>query len=112
MKMQDIKHITPDFAVSPQVTVAQLAQLKAAGFTTVICNRPDHEDAGQPTFAEIRAAAAATGIEAHHIPITPGQVTKSDVEAFATVVTTAQGKVLGYCRSGGRAQSLFAAMRG
>ena len=71
--MQDIKHITPDFAVSPQISTTQLPQLKAAGFTTVICNRPDHEDAGQPTFAEIKAAAEAAGIEAYHIPIVPGQ---------------------------------------
>ena len=110
--MQNIKHITPDFAVSPQISAAQLARLKAAGFTTVICNRPDHEDAGQPTFAEIKAAAEAAGLEAHHIPIVPGQATRDDVVAFDTAVTTSQGKVLAYCRSGGRAQSLFAATKG
>ncbi|AWC23718.1 hypothetical protein ASC75_07965 [Aminobacter sp. DSM 101952] len=110
--MQDIKHITPDFAVSPQIAPVQLAELKAAGFTTVICNRPDHEDAGQPSFAEIKAAAQASGLEALHIPVTPGQTTKYDVVAFDTAVTTAQGKVLAYCRTGARAQSLFAAIRG
>jgi uncharacterized protein (TIGR01244 family) len=109
--MNNVTHITPDFAVSPQITPAQLAKLKAAGFTTVICNRPDHEDAGQPTFAEIKAAAEAVGLEAHHIPIKPGQATGADVDAFDTAVTTAKGKVLAYCRSGGRAQSLFAATR-
>ena len=110
--MQDVKHLTPDFAISPQITTAQLAQLKAAGFTTVICNRPDHEDAGQPTFAEIRAAAEAAGLQAHHIPIKPGQATSDDVVTFDTAVTTARGKVLAYCRSGGRAQSLFDATQG
>ena len=109
--MHNIKHITPDFAVSPQIAAAQLAQLKAAGFTTVICNRPDHEDAGQPTFAQIRAAAEAAGLKAHHIPFTPGQATQDDVAAFDTAVTSAHGKVLAYCRSGGRAQSLFDATR-
>jgi uncharacterized protein (TIGR01244 family) len=109
--MHNIKHITPDFAISPQITAAQLAQLKAAGFTTVICNRPDHEDAGQPTFAEIKAAAKAAGLEAHHIPISPGRATKGDVDAFDTAVTSAEGKVLAYCRSGGRAQSLFDARK-
>ncbi len=109
--MHNIKHITPDFAISPQITAAQLVQLKAAGFSTVICNRPDHEDAGQPTFAEIKAAAEAAGLEAHHIPISPGQATKADVDVFDTAVTSAEGKVLAYCRSGGRAQSLFDATR-
>ena len=109
--MHDIKHITTDFAVSPQISAAHLAELKAAGFTTVICNRPDHEDVGQPTFSEIKTAAEAVGIEAYHIPIVPGRATGDDVVAFGTAVTTAQGKVLAYCRSGGRAQSLFAQTR-
>ena len=68
----------------------------------MICNRPDHEDAGQPTFAEIKTAAEAAGIEAYHIPIVPGRATGDDVVAFGTAVTTAQGKVLAYCRSGGK----------
>jgi uncharacterized protein (TIGR01244 family) len=110
--MDNVTHITPDFAVSPQITPEQLALLQAAGFTTVICNRPDHEEPGQPTFDEIKAAAEAVGLEAHHIPIKPGQATGDDVDAFDTAVTTAKGKVLAYCRSGGRAQSLFAATRG
>ena len=109
--MHKIKHITPDFAVSPQIAAAQLAQLQAAGFSTVICNRPDHEDAGQPSFAEIKAAAEAAGLKAYHIPVTPGQAGKDDVAAFDTAVTSAPGKVLAYCRSGGRAQSLFDATR-
>jgi uncharacterized protein (TIGR01244 family) len=109
--MQNVTHISSDFAISPQITAAQLAQLKSAGFTTVICNRPDHEDAGQPTFAEIKAAAEAAGLEAHHIPIRPGQATDADVVAFDTAVTTAKGKVLAYCRSGARAQSLYSTRR-
>ena len=109
--MQHVTPITADFAISPQITAAEMAQLKSAGFTTVICNRPDHEEAGQPTFAEIRAAAEAAGLEAHHIPIRPGQATDADVDAFASAVTTAKGKVLAYCRSGARAQSLYSARR-
>lgn len=109
--MNNIRHLTPDFAVSPQVFAAQLADLRAAGFATVICNRPDHEDPGQPTFAEIEAAAEAAGLEAHHIPVLPGQATKDHVVAFTAAVAAAKGKVLAYCRSGGRAQSIFEATR-
>jgi uncharacterized protein (TIGR01244 family) len=110
--MQNITHLTPDFAVSPQITAAHVAPLKAAGFTTLICNRPDDEEPGQPTFAEISAAAAASGLQAHHIPVKPGQATAQDAQTFGAVVTGAPGKVLAYCRSGGRAQSLFAATQG
>lgn len=107
--MQHVKHITATFSVSPQIAPGHLAQLKAAGFSVVVCNRPDHEEPGQPAFAEIRAAAEAVGLEAHHIPVQPGQATEQDIRAFDAVLTNAGGKVLGYCRSGGRSQSLHSA---
>ena len=109
--MDNVTHITDDFAFSPQISPAQMEQLKAAGFSTVICNRPDHEDAGQPTFAEIKAAAEAAGLEAHHIPVTPGQALDGHAVAFDTAITGAKGKVLAYCRSGARAQNLYRATR-
>jgi uncharacterized protein (TIGR01244 family) len=110
--MQNVTHLTPAFAVSPQITATQVAQLKDEGFTTLICNRPDHEEPGQPTFAEISAAARAAGLQTHHIPFKPGQATAQDAQAFSAVLTGAPGKVLAYCRSGGRAQNLFVATQG
>lgn len=109
--MQNVTHISADFAISPQITIMLLEQLKSVGFTTVICNRPDHEEAGQPTFAEIKVAVEAAGLETYHIPIRPGQATDADVVAFDHAVTTAKGKVLAYCKSGARAQSLYSARR-
>lgn len=109
--MQNVTHLSPGFAVSPQITAAQVALFKEQGFTTLICNRPDHEEPGQPTFAEISAAAQAAGLQTHHIPF-KGQATTQDAWAFRAALSGAPGKVLAYCRSGGRAQNLFAAMQG
>ena len=109
--MTNITHLTADFATSPQITPSQMQQLKSAGFSTVICNRPDHEDAGQPSFAVIKAAAEAAGLEAHHIPVTPGQPFYGQIAAFDAAITAAKGKVLAYCRSGARAQNLYNATR-
>ncbi|MDE3029426.1 MAG: TIGR01244 family phosphatase, partial [Paracoccaceae bacterium] len=39
----EIRALTPDYAVSPQIEPADVAAIKAAGYTTVICNRPDRE---------------------------------------------------------------------
>jgi uncharacterized membrane protein YedE/YeeE len=39
----DIRPLTPNYAVSPQIAIEDLPAIKAAGFTTVIDNRPDAE---------------------------------------------------------------------
>ncbi|MDO9527336.1 MAG: sulfur transferase domain-containing protein, partial [Gemmobacter sp.] len=36
----DIRALTPDYAVSPQISPSDLPAIKAAGYSTVICNRP------------------------------------------------------------------------
>jgi sulfide:quinone oxidoreductase len=42
------KPITPSLSVSEQVLPQDIAALAAAGFKSVICNRPDGEGADQP----------------------------------------------------------------
>ena len=44
--MKPLTRIDEYFSSSPQIDVDDLAEIKAAGFKTVICNRPDDEDGG------------------------------------------------------------------
>ena len=55
----DIRRLAPALSVSEQIFPSQLAELKAAGFRAIICNRPDGEGSDQPLFAEIKRAADA-----------------------------------------------------
>ncbi|RVU86312.1 FAD-dependent oxidoreductase [Leucothrix sargassi] len=96
-------------STSGQLTTDDLATLKEQGVEVLICNRPDGEEAGQPSFADIQAAAADVGIEAHHIPFAPGKHTAADVAKFAEV--TADGKKAhAYCRTGGRIAGVLKAL--
>ena len=52
----DIRQITPRYSVSPQINPEDFAAIKAAGFTKVICNRPDVEN---PPSHQADAMAAA-----------------------------------------------------
>ena len=52
----DIRRLTPDYAVSPQIAPEDLAQIKAEGFTTVIDNRPDAEIPADLHASAMRAA--------------------------------------------------------
>jgi Uncharacterized protein conserved in bacteria len=56
----DIKFISDDLSVSAQITVQDIDTIKAAGFKTIMCNRPESEEANQPRFSEI-ALTAETG---------------------------------------------------
>jgi uncharacterized protein (TIGR01244 family) len=99
--MSDFRRVTEDFTTAPQISLADVAEAAAQGFTTIICNRPDGEDPGQPTAAEVRAAAEAAGLTYVHIPVR-GAPGPAEVEAMRQAVDAADGPVLAYCRSGTR----------
>lgn len=103
----DIKKINSGLSVSPQIEIAELAEIAKLGFRSVICNRPDGEGADQPTFPEIEKKARAAGLQARYIPITPGKVQDDDATKFSDALTELPGPVLAYCRTGTRSATLW-----
>ena len=106
--MQTIKRLTPFISVAAQLQPADMAQLAASGFRCVINNRPDNEDEGQPASAIMRAAAEASGLEYHHLPVVSGQISDADVAAFRSLLERVKGPALAFCRTGTRSASLWA----
>ncbi len=102
----DIRSISPDFAVAPQIRPVDIPALVQQGFSTLICNRPDAEEADQPSITELRNAAEAAGIAFHHIPVAGGEFPGGAVAAFRAVRRGSEGKVLAYCRTGTRSITL------
>jgi uncharacterized protein (TIGR01244 family) len=93
--------------VAGQIGPAQVAQAKAEGVTMVVNNRPDHEDAAQPTSDEIERAARDAGLDYRHIPIV--RMGPSDVDAMrAAMAAVGDGKLLAFCRSGMRSTLAWA----
>lgn len=101
----DIRKVTDEVSVAPQIAAADVAAAKAAGFRSIICNRPDGEAPGQPTFAEIEAAAKAAGIEARYQPVR--NVSMDDAMEFARLAAELPKPLLAYCRSGTRCITLW-----
>jgi uncharacterized protein (TIGR01244 family) len=99
--MSDFRKVTDDFSVAPQIGVDDIAAAADQGFTLVINNRPDGEAPGQPTSAQMEAAARAAGVEYVHIPVVGGP-TLEQVEAVEAAIAEAKGPVLAFCRSGTR----------
>src|SRR2546422_10296984 len=99
--MPDVRRVPDVFTPAPQISVADGAEAAAAGFATIICNRPDGEDPGQPSAATIAAAAHEAGLAYVHIPFS-GPPGPAEVEAMRQAVDASDGPVLAYCRSGTR----------
>ncbi len=98
----DPRRITDDFFVSPQITADDVPDIKAAGFRSILCNRPDGEEPWQPAFDDVATSAGAEGIEVRSVPIVSGQMTEADAEAFGEALKTLPKPILAYCRSGTR----------
>src|SRR3546814_16010627 len=90
MKFADVSET---FAFSPQLEPSDMQQIADAGFGTMICNRPDGEEPGQPTVSSVRDAAEAAGIAFHHIPVSGGEFPEVAIKASAKVREEAAGKV-------------------
>lgn len=99
--------VTPEFSAAAQIAPDDLAEIAALGYRSVLCNRPDGEEPGQPAFAEIERAARALDLVAAHVPVVSGHILPEDVAAFRAAIEALPQPVFAYCRSGTRCQTLW-----
>lgn len=105
----DIRRLTDAYAVSPQIAPADVAALKAAGFVSVICNRPDAEVPAGSRAEDVRAAAEAAGLRFVMNPIDHSVgVTPENIAAQGAEMAGAGGPVFAYCASGNRCTIVWA----
>jgi uncharacterized protein (TIGR01244 family) len=97
--------------VAGQIAVAQVAEVAAAGYRVLVNNRPDGEEPGQPTAAEIGEAAAAAGLQYHHLPVSAMNFPGPDVAQMARLFDDSEQAVFAFCRSGTRCTNLWVATR-
>lgn len=103
----ELRWITPDYAVSPQISPADVPALTAAGITTVISNRPDGEVPPELAADAMAAACQSAGLQFVHIPATHDTL-RACVAPQADAIASAEGKVLAYCASGTRSTFVWA----
>jgi sulfide:quinone oxidoreductase len=107
-----LANLTESLFVSEQILAEDLKEIAAQGIKTIMCHRPDGEGADQPNFEEIQKAAKKHKIKAHYLPVVAGKISDDDVAAFTKIFAEAEQPVLGYCRTGMRAASLWALSQG
>lgn len=104
----DIRPIDEHISVAPQITPADIGDLASQGFRTLVANRPDSEEPGQPSMAAIEAAAREHGLEWVYMPVDSSNILDSDVDRFDEMIRKADTPVLAFCRSGTRCTLLWA----
>lgn len=106
--MSDFRSLAEDFAASPQISEADVAEAHSRGFAMIVNNRPEQESEDQAPGATIEAAARAAGMAYVAIPITHSGFSEAQVDALIEAMEQAGGPVLAYCRSGTRSTFLWA----
>lgn len=103
----EIRQINDEYSVTGQITPEDLDEIKALGFKSVVCHRPDHEQPGQPEFAGIAARARELGLEITHIPVGGMGVTADAVREMVDALDEFPRPMLGFCRSGARSTTIY-----
>lgn len=103
-----IRELTADLSVADQLTLDDLDAVKEAGFKAVICNRPDEEGEPHAEADAMAQKANALGLEFRYLPVNGANITYSDVEQHAALLSEVPAPVLTYCRSGARCAKLWA----
>lgn len=108
MKIETVSH---KYGVSGQIEPEDLRIIAQAGYKSIVCMRPDNEEAGQPKFDDVARTAGSFGVKAAHVPVS-GTATVSQLSQFRAVCERLPKPVLGYCNSGSRALSIYKRTRG
>lgn len=104
----DSKILDQQVSVSAEPALEEFQALADAGVEVVVCNRPEGEAEGQPSFAELEQAVSAAGMAFVAIPFSRGQMQPAHSEEFAKLISSGK-KVHAFCRTGNRSCNLWAA---
>ena len=113
MNAPEVQRLSSDVCVAPQLDADAMSWAVAAGFKSVVNNRPDYEGGpDQPTSAAIEAAAKAAGLRYVWQPVLPAVQTPDDIARFAALLAELPKPILAFCRTGTRSGKLYRAATG
>lgn len=98
-------------SIAGQITPDQVPTIAENGFKTIINNRPDGEEPGQPTSADIAAAAEQAGVAYKEISFAGSELNQTHVERFAEFFNEAEQPILIFCRTGNRSSGIYEAAK-
>jgi len=104
----DIRQLSSQYAVSPQIDVSDVTAIAAAGFGTIICNRPDNEVPPSHQAQAVAEAAKAAGLRFVVIAVTHQSLNDTMVDDQRAAIDASPLPTLAYCASGTRSTIVWA----
>ena len=104
----NLRPLSPVLSVTPQIEVADIADLAARGFKSIIGNRPEGEGPDQPAWSLLVAEAERYGMSGRQVPVVPGQIGTADVKGFTQALRDLPTPIVAFCRTGTRSAMLWA----
>lgn len=104
------KQLEREISVSGQITEQTIKQLAAQGMKTIVNNRPDSEEAGQPSNAALQSVAEQLGMNWVFLPLIAGQ--KPDVllaQNYRKEIDEMPKPIHVFCRTGRRSEMIHQA---
>lgn len=105
--MLQIKPLTREFSVSPQILLDDLSTIAKLGFKSIINNRPDGEDNEQPNHQILQRKCSELGLKYQYLPVIPGQITKQNSQDMSDYMSQLEKPILAFCRTGTRSCLLW-----
>ena len=100
--------VTPEFAIGAQISAADIAQIREAGFAAIINARPDDEEGSYILSGEGRKIAEDQGLVYAHCPTENHAIFEpSAINRFELALAELPKPVLAHCKSGTRAAILW-----
>ena len=107
----EIKNLSANFAVSPQIKISDLDEIWNAGYRSIICNRPDGEADGQALAGDVETAARAKGFDFLFLPVLSGRAAMPHAMQTRKALADMQKPVFAYCRTGTRCTVIWSLMQ-
>lgn len=103
-----VEPVDEALSITPQLSAEDMQAAAAAGFRSIVNNRPDLEGGpSQPRSAELEAAARAAGLQYRHLPVPPSGHSDADARLMAQLIDSLPKPVLAFCRTGRRSAALY-----
>jgi uncharacterized protein (TIGR01244 family) len=102
-----VTKLSEKLSISSQPSIDDIQSLRHEGFSTIINNRPDNEEPGQPGTETEAQEAKHCKLSYSFIPVTAASITEADVRAFQRAVDESEGPVLAHCQTGKRSLNLY-----
>ncbi|MBJ7551830.1 TIGR01244 family sulfur transferase [Marinomonas ostreistagni] len=101
-----ITELSPQYSVSPQIVLPDVAELKRLGFDVVVNNRPDGESDDQPSSDQVKREVEEAGLRYVYNPINLNNLSVAEVSTQNELIQSSD-KVFAYCRTGTRSSVLW-----